>query len=419
MSEIAENVYFFLGHSRFLHAFSLVVFATIIGTHFLRSIFGTAGLFSIISVEILLAILILFARRRTFEWRYLLPSWIVIFLMWIALSYTWSYYPVTTILGVSSQISFTFLAYAVVAIRDNIQIVRALGDVFRASLFLSLSLEVLSGIIFDIPFSFLGIQGNITNMSGIQGIFGSRNLLSFVIFISFITFAIELLTKSVSKRTSFVSLGTGAILLVFVGSPLVYLSLLLMGIVISAIFWVRGLEKGFRRKKLITLGVVFASFAAVFWIFRTQFLTFVQAAPAFNFRAELWSEIVRISSMKSLEGWGWAGLWPRKTQPFSAMQNVTGQTYSSGLNAFLDLWLQVGVVGLIIFLIAFSIFAWRTISTAMKTKSHIFLWPVFVFVVLAINSLTQSFLISEFGWFLFVLCSVLLLKSRNLINDRN
>ncbi|MFC5858922.1 hypothetical protein [Agromyces flavus] len=58
--------------------------------------------------------------------------------------------------------------------RDTIQIVRAFGDVFRVLLAVSLALEVLSGVLLDLPIAFLGIQGDIASLGPIQGIFGSR-----------------------------------------------------------------------------------------------------------------------------------------------------------------------------------------------------------------------------------------------------
>ena len=54
-----------------------------------------------------------------------------------------------------------------------------------------------SGILLDMPFRFLGIQGNIAQLGPIQGIFGTRNLLGFVAVIALITFLIEYRTQSV------------------------------------------------------------------------------------------------------------------------------------------------------------------------------------------------------------------------------
>ena len=82
-------------------------------------------------------------------------------------------------------------------VRDTLQTARALGDVMRVLLSISLGVEVLSGVLLDMPFRFLGIQGNIAQLGPIQGIFGTRNLLGFVAVIALITFLIEYRTQSV------------------------------------------------------------------------------------------------------------------------------------------------------------------------------------------------------------------------------
>ena len=56
---------------------------------------------------------------------------------------------------------------------------------------------MLSGVLLDMPFRFLGVQGNIAQLGPIQGIFGTRNLLGFVAVIALITFLIEYRTQSV------------------------------------------------------------------------------------------------------------------------------------------------------------------------------------------------------------------------------
>ena len=104
-----------------------------------------------------------------------------------------------------STAALAFLAIVIGHVRDTLQTARALGDVLRLLLSISLGLEVLSGVLLDTPFAFLGVQGNIAQLGPIQGIFGTRNLLGFVAVLALITFLVEYRTQSVRTGVSVAS----------------------------------------------------------------------------------------------------------------------------------------------------------------------------------------------------------------------
>ena len=77
---------------------------------------------------------------------------------------------------------------------------------------------------------------------------------------------------------------------------------------------------------------------------------------------------------------------------------------SSALNAFLDVWLQLGFIGVVIFTgmvgLAFS----RSWLLAGARRSVVFAWPAAALVALIIVSLAESSILSDFGWMTFVIC---------------
>jgi O-antigen ligase len=107
--------------------------------------------------------------------------------------------------------------------------------------------------------------------------------------------------------------------------------------------------------------------------------------------------------MKPLEGWGWVGLWPRKTQPFTVMNSGSGDIHNSGLNIFLDTWLQVGIVGLALLVILLGFAYARSWSLATSKKSEIYLWSPLVLSVLIVSGLAESTALTEWGWVFVVL----------------
>ena len=151
----------FAGSARFAQALTLVVVGLAFSTHAVRALIGWPGLIAAVVTLLVLCGLSLVARWRAVEWYGILPLTILLFVGWCAASVLWSDTPALTVLGVY-----------VALMRDTIQIVRAFGDVLRVLLGVSIGLEILSGVLLDLPIAFLGIQGDIAELGPIQGVFG-------------------------------------------------------------------------------------------------------------------------------------------------------------------------------------------------------------------------------------------------------
>jgi O-antigen ligase len=83
-----------------------------------------------------------------------------------------------------------------------------------------------------------------------------------------------------------------------------------------------------------------------------------------------------------------------------------GVPYLQAHNAFLDVWLQLGVLGLGLFicLLGFTFVPlWRL---AVRHTSPLYLWPILVFVGLIVQNFTESRLLIEIGWVLLALFAI-------------
>lgn len=400
---IAEAAYAFFSHARFARAMSILVIATALGTHLLQSLTGTAGLTAIVSTELVLCALMLIARRRVVRWNAFLPISLAVFLAWCAISYFWSYYPKASVVGIASQLSFAVLALAVSSTRDTIQLIRAIGDVLRVFLATSLALEIFAGVLIDGPIDFLGIKGNLVNGEGIQGVFGSRNAFMLISLIALVTFLVEWRTKSVTRQVAGWSVLGAALCVVLAASPVGYVTAVAIAVITALLFVLRGMEPAVRRGTEIAAASAAGLGLIVAWALRGSILEALSASPVLQYRLSLWSEELRLATMKPLEGWGWVGLWPRKTQPFTVMNSGSGDIHNSGLNIYLDAWLQVGIVGLALLLILLGFAYARSWSLATSKKSEIYLWSPVVLSILVVSGLAESTALTEWGWLILVL----------------
>ena len=400
---VAEAAYAFFSHARFARAMSILVIATALGTHLLRSLTGTAGLTAIVVTELVLCSLMLIARRRVVRWNAFLPISLAVFLVWCAVSYFWSYYPKASLVGIASQLSFAVLALAISSTRDTIQLIRAIGDVLRVFLAASLALEVIAGVLIDGPIEFLGIRGNLVTGEGIQGVFGSRNAFMLVSLIALVTFLIEWRTKSVTRQVAGWSVLGAALCVLLAASPVGFVTAVAVAVIAVLLASLRKMEPAVRRGTEIAAASAAGLGLIVAWALRGSILEALSSSPVLQYRLSLWSEELRLATMKPLEGWGWVGLWPRKTQPFTVMNSGSGDIHNSGLNIYLDAWLQVGIVGLALLLILLGFAFARSWSLATSKKSEIYLWSPLVLSLLLVSGLAESTALTEWGWFFVVL----------------
>ncbi|MDH6278701.1 exopolysaccharide production protein ExoQ [Aurantimicrobium minutum] len=400
---VAEAAYAFFSHARFARAMSILAIATALGTHLLRSLTGTAGLTAIVVTELVLCVLMVIARRRVVRWNAFLPISLAVFLVWCAVSYFWSYYPKASLVGIASQLSFAVLALAISSTRDTIQLIRAIGDVLRVFLAASLALEVVAGVLIDGPIEFLGIRGNLVTGEGIQGVFGSRNAFMLVSLIALVTFLIEWRTKSVTRQVAGWSVLGAALCVLLAASPVGFVTAIAVAVIAVLLASLRKMEPAVRRGTEIAAASAAGLGLIVAWALRGSILEALSTSPVLQYRLSLWSEELRLATMKPLEGWGWVGLWPRKTQPFTVMNSGSGDIHNSGLNIYLDAWLQVGIVGLALLLILLGFAFARSWSLATSKKSEIYLWSPLVLSLLLVSGLAESTALTEWGWFFVVL----------------
>jgi exopolysaccharide production protein ExoQ len=374
--------------------------------HLIRSTMGWAGLIGILCTLVALTAASLFARRHDLDWHGVLPLSLILYLAWCALTVVWSTYQSATVTGVLYQVAFAFLAMYVGLVRELIQIVRAVGDVLRVLLTVSLALEIVSGLLLDLPISFLRIQGNLGSAGALQGVFGSRNMLGFVALIALVTFLIERSMRSLPRGLSLYSVILASVMLVGSRSPISLGIAALVLLAALAMLALRRVRAELRRILQISMLLVLVIGSISAYLVRTRILAIIGARDEFDYRLEIWNQLNRLIDYKQLEGWGWVGLWRPSVSPFFALDMVGNVSHTSALNSFIDVYFQLGLVGLAIFVGMVGLAFVRSWILATSRKSVTYLWPALILVVLIVTSMAESVLIAEYGWFFFVMCVI-------------
>ena len=402
-----------LDSASFARAFTLIVFATVFSAFAIERTAGHVTYVTIVAGLCVLGLAVMIARRREISLLRLVPTTVLIFIGWALASVAWSGEPSASFWSWVSMAALAFLAVVIGHVRDTLQTVRALGDVLRLLLGVSLALEVLSGVLLDIPFTFLGIQGNIAQLGPVQGIFGTRNLLGFVAVIALITFLIEYRTQSVRPGVSVGSVVLAGGMAALSDSPTVVVLALGVGLAVGALALVRHARPERRAALQLALAAIVVIGVFVGYAARHPIIALLGAGTDFSMRVELWNLMVDILRQKPVQGFGWFGVWDQGEYPFNAINFLLDTTHATGLNAYFDVALQLGWLGLVLFLALGALALARSWLVAGERRSVVYTWTPLILVALLIDSMFESFVLTGLGWLMLVLCAVRAGQSRS------
>lgn len=399
--------------ANFARAYTITVLAVVLSSFAIERTAGLTTYVTMIAGLCLIAVAILVARRPELSrWR-LMPFTLVALLAWMLVSTFWSRDTSTSFWAWVAAAGLTLLAVTIGVVRDALQTARALGDVMRWVLSISLGIEILSGVLLDMPFAFLGIEGRIAELGPVQGIFGTRNMLGFVAVIALITFIIEYRTQSVPPGLSLFSVTLGGLLAALSDSPTVGVLAVAVGGAALALWAVRRAAPARRSAWQWGLGIGVMLGLAVAYLLRLPIIARLGAGTDLWMRTELWSAVLGFVDFRPVQGFGWYGSWTRYDFPFYTINFQLGERHASALNAFVDVLLQLGWVGLLLFAALTGMAVVRSWLVATERRAVVYAWTPLTLVALLVDSIFESFTLTGFGWVLLVVCAVRASQSRS------
>lgn len=372
-----------------------------------QQLIGWPGYVSALVLLDVLLVASLVARRSEIDWNWaILPISLLAYLLWVGISVFWSEYQRATLLSTAYLLLVTLIGVYIGLSRDTIQVIRSMGDVLRAVLVVSIVLEACSGIFFDAPIRALNIDGELAAGGPISGLMNTRNQLGLVAAIGAVTFAIEWRTRSVTRQVAIPSLALAVGTMVFTKSPVVAMVAVVLVVAGAVLFGIRRLPEERRQFAQYAVLTLLGAGALLAWLFRGPIIGLFNATGELQLRLVVWQDVLRFAPLHWLEGWGWVGIWNPSLPPYSGLTPTNGRPHDSALNAVIDLWLQVGVIGIVLFLAVVGLAFVRSWLLAGRRRSVVHAWPALVLVALIVVSVAESAVLTEFGWLLLVICCV-------------
>jgi len=412
----------------------LVLFTGLAGD-FWRNSLSWYGYGAIVLV-ILVGSILLLVRGRDRVKLGRMPYPLIAFLVLATASVAWSFYPGSSALGVTAQWVTTIAALPVALLLSWDELLRVLGWVLRLILGLSFLFEfVVSAFIRHPIFPVWLTPDNPHHVakllywsrdllfSGgkIQGIVGNSSLLAMIALLALIVFAVQLACRT----TRFWGWFWLLVALVTIGitrSATIFIGVVAVAIVAAAAIIVRRAtsdrSRMFRSTGIIAVVVIAAGLGV---IFRSQLLELLGKSGTLTGRQGIWEAVIHLAQQRPAFGWGWVSYWTPWVEPFKDLIVRGGVQVMHAHNAWLDVWLQLGILGLVVFgllVVSTVVRSWlmatdrlarggaRTMVGAHTGYSWVALLPLLILTAELVQSLAESRLLIEGGWILLIVFAV-------------
>jgi len=424
-----------LDDRRFRLGFAVVALFTVLAGDAWRYSLSWYG-FGVIAIVLSVIGVLLLVRSRD-SWRISrLPYPLLAFLALATVSVAWSFYPGATLLGLFVTYLTVIIGLTLAVILSWHDVLLVLGRTLRIIIGLSLLFELVVSVILRSPLlpfwpspgiDYSNLPDKIPKLlfwsrnelfvdgGKIQGIVGNSSLLGFVALLALIVFAIQLAGKTVTRTTGVLSVAVAALVIYLTRSATITIALVVLAAVVIAVLLLRRFETH-RGRVWAGILVVVAAGAAVMVAFPTQLLAAVGKSPDLTNRLDIWTSVITLAQQRPVFGWGWVSYWAPWVAPFDTLASNNGVRQLHAHNAWLDMWLQLGIVGLVVFgslvlvtLIRAWIFATNRpvgsdrIPRAFSAQTFL---PLLIIVALLVQSVAESRLIVEYGLLLLTLCAI-------------
>ncbi|WP_062303734.1 O-antigen ligase family protein [Demequina subtropica] len=363
---------------------------------------------------------------RRFLGQMRVPPLIGTFVALAALSILWSATPAVSVLAVVVLAATTFVAVLIARGTSRGQ--------FMAFLYRGLQVSLLGGLLFEL-FVALVVRHDLTPLATdlssiakvdgggepitwsrnnlldggpIQGFVGNRNPFAAIALFTAIVAVILLLERRIRVLDGTLTLALAVVVHLLTSSATVAVAAVyLTGLTVAAIMIRRSRAANKRRLSFAVLAVT-AVVAVLTLKFREEIFAMFDRGPDATNRTAIWDQVVQYAWDRP-EGWGYVGYWPIWEDPYKTIVDHAGVVAAHAHNAFLDAWLQLGLIGLVLLIVMVVLSfgsAWRLVERASRGDTYIPLGWALLTAALALQALTESRLLVEGGWFLLVVLFV-------------
>jgi O-antigen ligase len=266
-------------------------------------------------------------------------------------------------------------------------------------------------VLFIVALPSYGIHSEADLAGNWRGIYSQKNTLGQMMVISSTAFFFLLSNLKRKKFYLFLGLALSTILLLFSQSTA---SLLNLSFVIMAFCVCITLRWRFNRMllaltALLTIG---GSLLNIILTYKDTILVSIGKDPTLTGRTDLWLIVWQLIRKNPLLGYGYNAFWQGWDGPSDVVWLAFPWLPPNAHNGFLDVWLSVGALGLIVFLVGLGKSFILSYNYLRSTRSIEGLWPMTFLVFMTMSAFAESTFLqaNNLIWILYVTATFSVLK---------
>jgi exopolysaccharide production protein ExoQ len=410
-------------------ALAALLLFTVAAGDFWRNLLSWYG-WAALCVVVLVAVGVELRRSRPSLRR--LPAPLLVFLALATASLAWSAYPGATLAGLAvtgvTAVGAVFLALCLSAE----EFLGALSTALRSVVGLSLAFEAVVAVfvrgpvlplfpVFDagagtVPAAFYWSRGELLSGGAIQGIVGNANLLAMVALLCLIAVGVQTASGLLRRSRGWLWMTLALLTLALTRSGAVLAAAVAVAGVLALALLARRLRPTGRAVLSWSLLAALGIAVTAGTVFGAAVVDFLRRNIDLTHRLDIWATVSELAAERPLQGWGWVSHWAPWVEPFDDLVVINGVTYLQAHNAWVDVYLQLGILGLAVFgalVLTVLVRSWwlatdppRLVPGRLEPFGALTLLPLLVLTALLVQSLMESRILVELGWTLFVALAV-------------
>jgi exopolysaccharide production protein ExoQ len=402
-----------------------VMFMALSGTAWVHA-FGELTAAVITIGGAILSVILWFVIRPPVQWRRL-PWFVVAFVLWATLSLIWSAWPQTTALTLLLLWITTVQALFVGSVLTWRELVRAAASALKWVMALSILFELwvavfvraplLPGFVVgdaDDPIEYWS-RNNLFDWGGrIQGIMGNANLLGPVALLAIIVFGIRIAAGAPRRGLLWAWIAVSAYLFYRASSATAYVAAAGVAVVLVTVLLMRRTRRpGERTRYYIGYAVVGLGGLTALYLLRDTIFTALGRSADLTGREAIWDAVLARATERPWLGWGYATPWVPWDPAFDGWIIDHGQTVLQAHNMWVDIAMQLGIVGVVLLALLYLAFVWRSWFFAVdrprwdlrddRPYSSLTLLPTLVGAIVLVQGLAESSPLLLWGWMFVVM----------------
>lgn len=407
---------------RWRSAYAFITLFSLFTGDGMRDLLGWWG-FGALSAALLAVAVVVLVRERQRLRGLLTRSTALPLLLFVGVclvSALWSAYPLVTLAGSAVQMATALVAIALLLLLPLRRLAVVFAWMVHANLALSLVFEAVVALLpehrlapfftdygSNAPGAYYWSQGLLFTGQRIQGIAANANLTCFLALLGGILVCCLLAAREVPRRLAVPALALDLLLAALTRSGTVIIA---GGVVLAVAVLVLAYRRVSRGARAALTGVALAVIvlAALSSSRMSEpVLRILGKGDDLTGRYEIWHIVGTLVAERPLLGWGWVSYWAPWVSPYNDLVVRGGVEYLQAHNAYFDVQLQVGVVGLAAFAVLIGSVVLRALRLAI-VRAPLSTLPLLLLTALLAQAMAESRLLIEGNWALLAALSLVL-----------